>query len=151
MRLTSEGFQPNDEIPDTYVRDGEDRSPPLAWRDVPEGAQALALIVEDPDAPHGTFTHWLMWDIPIDRGGLAEDTGHAGGFTDGMRQGDNDFDERGYSGPRPPTGEEHRYIFKLFALDRRLQLPAGAHRNELLRAMKGHVLDQAELVGRFRH
>ncbi len=150
MRLKSEAFRPNEHIPETYAREGEDKSPPLSWSDVPEDTEALALIVEDPDAPRGTFTHWLMWDIPVNEERLPEDVSHAGDFTDGRRQGDNDFDERGYSGPKPPSGEEHRYVFKLFALDRRLQLAEGSHKDELLRAMRGHILDQTELIGRFR-
>lgn len=150
MQLRSEAFSPNESIPKVYTRDGEDLSPPLEWADLPCDAQSLALIVEDPDAPRGTFTHWLMWDIPITNAHLPEGVVHAGDFNDGRRQGDNDFDERGYSGPAPPRGETHRYVFRLFALDQRLSLEEGAHKDELLRAMQGHVLDQAELIARYR-
>lgn len=150
MELRSEAFSQNETIPRVYARDGEDRSPPLTWSDLPCDAQSLALIVEDPDAPRGTFTHWLMWDIPITNEHLPEGVEHAGDFNDGRRQGDNDFDERGYSGPQPPNGETHRYVFRLFALDQRLQVEEGATKDDLLRAMEGHVLDQAELVGRYR-
>ncbi len=149
MKLQSTAFPPDGTIPRAYARTGKDVSPPLEWREIPEGTEALALVVEDPDAPRGTFTHWLMWDIPITRRGLPEDVSHAGRFTDDARQGDNDFGERGYSGPQPPRGETHRYVFKLFALDEPLRLEEGASKDDLLRAMKGHVLDRAELVGRF--
>ena len=150
MELRSEAFSPNDMIPRTYARDGADHSPPLRWTDLPCDTQSLALIVEDPDAPRGTFTHWLMWDIPITNERLPENVEHAGDFNDGRRQGDNDFDERGYSGPQPPRGTTHRYRFKLFALDAPLKLEEGSRRMELLEAMKGHVLDKAELVGCYR-
>jgi Raf kinase inhibitor-like YbhB/YbcL family protein len=106
----------------------------------------LALVVEDPDAPRGTFTHWLMWDIPITEQGLPENLGH---LTNAARQGDNDFGERGYSGPKPPRGETHRYVFKLFALDQPIRLQDGAKKDELMRAMKGHILAHAELIGRY--
>lgn len=150
MELRSEAFTQDGTIPRVYTRDGEDRSPPLTWSDLPRDAESLALIVEDPDAPRGTFTHWLMWDIPITNERLPEGVVHAGDFNDGRRQGDNDFDERGYSGPQPPKGQTHRYVFRLFALDQRLQVEEGATKEQLLRAMEGHVLDRAELVGRYR-
>ncbi len=149
MQLRSDVIQPNGTIPDPYVRNGADKSPPLSWSDVPEETKSLALIVEDPDSPGKTFAHWLIWDIPVTHGGLSEDVSHAGDFTDGTRQGDNDFDERGYSGPHPPKGEKHRYVFKLFAIDDKLELEEGATREELLEAMRGHVLDQAELVATY--
>ncbi len=149
MELKSEAFSPNGSIPKTYARDGEDRSPPLEWAGLPCDTQSLALIVEDPDAPRGTFTHWLLWDSPITNEHLPEHVAHAGDFNDGRRQGDNDFGERGYSGPQPPKGQTHRYVFRLFALDQRLQVEEGASKEELLRAMKGHVLEEAELVGRY--
>jgi Raf kinase inhibitor-like YbhB/YbcL family protein len=150
MEIHTEAFEANGMIPTEYARDGGDKSPDLEWSGLPPKTKALALIVEDPDAPSGTFTHWLMWDIPVTRHGLPEDLSHAGDFADGARQGDNDFDERGYSGPQPPRGTMHRYRFKLFALDAPLKLEEGARRLELLTAMKGHVLDQAEIVGRYR-
>lgn len=153
MELKSLGFEPNGMIPRKYARDGEDQSPPLAWSDLPDETKSLALVVEDPDAPKGTFTHWVMWDIPVTKPtgkeGMPEGVSHSGGFLDGRRQGDNDFGERGYSGPMPPQGECHRYVFRLFALDDRLSLDAGATKRELLKAMEGHVLDQAEVVGRY--
>lgn len=150
MELSSTAFAPNGTIPRRFARDGEDVSPPLTWSGLPDETEALALVVEDPDAPRGTFTHWLLWDIPITSHELPEGVRHIGKFfEDGRRQGDNDFDERGYSGPMPPKGETHRYVFRLFALDRPLRLAEGASRKELFRAMKGHVIDEADLVGRY--
>lgn len=149
MQITSDAFQPNQRIPDEYAREGEDKSPPLTWSDLPKETKALSLLVEDPDAPNGSFTHWLLWNIPVTRERLDEDVQHRGWFADEARQGDNDFDERGWSGPRPPKGEEHRYVFHLYALDEPLDLEDGATREELERAMKGHVLDEATLIGKY--
>jgi Raf kinase inhibitor-like YbhB/YbcL family protein len=149
MELRSGDFEPGGRIPRKHTREGEDTSPPLAWSGLPIETKSLALIVEDPDAPRGTFTHWLMWDIPIERAGLPEGVEHAGDFNDGRRQGDNDFDERGYSGPMPPKGECHRYVFRLFALDDRLLLEEGATKEQLLQAMQGHVIQEAKLIGRY--
>ena len=148
--VTSPAFRNGNAVPKQFTCDGSDTPPPLEVSGAPEGTRSFAVIMDDPDAPNGTFTHWLMWDIPITREGLPEDVGHEGDFTDGARQGDNDFGERGYSGPKPPRGETHHYHFKLFALDAPLKLEEGAHKDELLRAMKGHVLDQAEVVGLYR-
>src|SRR5688572_28956640 len=123
MKIITDAFRPNGEIPRRYTREGDDRSRPLWWKGLPERTESLALIVEDPDAPRGTFTHWLMWDIPITLDHLTEQVSHAGEMTDGSRQGENDFGEHGYSGPMPPRGSKpHHYHFKLFALDTRLRL-----------------------------
>ncbi len=149
MELRSSAFEPGGRIPRKHTREGADASPPLAWSGLPADTQSLALIVEDPDAPRGIFSHWVIFDIPIERAGLPEGVEHSGGFLDGRRQGDNDFEERGYSGPMPPEGECHRYLFRLFALDDRLQLEPGISREELLEAMRGHVLEHAELIGRY--
>lgn len=149
MELKGDAIRPNGTIPTRYAREGDDKSPPLSWSDLPEETKSLALVMEDPDAPRGHFTHWLIWDIPVTHGGLSEDVSHAGDFTDGTRQGDNDFNERGYSGPHPPRGEKHRYVFKLFAIDDKLELEEGATKDELFEAMRGHVLDQAELVATY--
>jgi Raf kinase inhibitor-like YbhB/YbcL family protein len=147
MELRSDAFEPGGTIPRRHGRDGGNKSPPLSWSGLPGDAKSLALIVEDPDAPGRTFTHWVIWDIPVTNPGLREGVSHAGDFNDGTRQGDNDFDERGYSGPRPPRGETHRYVFRLFAIDEKLELEEGATKDQLLEAMRGHVLDRAELVG----
>lgn len=135
-------------IPKKHTCDGTDVSPGLSWTAVPTGTQSLALIVDDPDAPTGTWTHWLIWNIP---GGnsLREGIPKVDELSDGTRQGRNDFKRVGYGGPCPPAGKPHRYFFKLYAMDTKLDVNAGASRNELERAMKGHVLAQAELMRRY--
>lgn len=141
MELTSSAFPAGGRIPARYTCEGEDLSPPLAWSDPPPGTRSLALVVEDPDAPGRTFTHWLAWGIdPVARG-LGE--GEAA-----PREGRNDFGAPGYRGPCPPLGHgPHRYVFRLLALDDDLDLPPGSGRRDLERAVHGHVLARAELVG----
>jgi Raf kinase inhibitor-like YbhB/YbcL family protein len=147
FELESSVFQHGGTIPARFTGTGEDVSPPLQWRGTPQGAQSLALIVDDPDAPHGTFTHWLLWDIPPTQNALAE------GWRPGSlgKSGRTDFDKVGYGGPMPPPGHgPHRYFFRLYALDRpELGLREGASRAEVERAMEGHVLATAEWMGRF--
>ena len=136
-------------IPKKYTCDGADLSPELTWADAPERTQSLALIADDPDAPVGTWTHWLIWNIPAKTTNLAQGIPKNENLDDGARQGKNDFKRIGYGGPCPPPGKPHRYFFKLHALDAMLDVKAGASRNELERAMKGHVLSQAELMSRY--
>jgi Raf kinase inhibitor-like YbhB/YbcL family protein len=139
--LSSDAFGQGEEIPRRHACDGEDVSPALSWRDPPAGTRSLALIVEDPDAPRGTFTHWLAWNIEPVAGGLAEDESAAA-------EGRNDFGIGGWSGPCPPPGHgPHRYFFRLHALDARLDVGFRAGRRELDRALAGHVLGAAELMG----
>lgn len=123
-----------------YTCDGEDVSPPLQWSGVPPEAARLALIVDDPDAPAGTWVHWVLFDMPADLRELPEG-GEAG------VQGQTSFGQVGYGGPCPPGGSEHRYFFRLYALDQALGLPEGASRAEVDAAMEGHILAQAELMG----
>jgi Raf kinase inhibitor-like YbhB/YbcL family protein len=149
LTLKSDAFEHKGEIPQTYAYDGADRSPPLRWDGVPQKAKALALIMEDPDAPRGTFVHWLAYNIPVTEQGLEEGLEHRGDKSEGTLQGLNDFNEVGYGGPKPPHGERHRYVFKLFALDDKLDLEPGADRQALERAMQGHTLAQTELIGTF--
>ena len=131
------------QIPRRHTCDGENTSPPLSFVSIPEGTRSLALIVDDPDAPVGTFDHWLAWAIDPGAGGLDE------GET-APRDGRNGFGVRGYSGPCPPPGHgPHRYFFRLHALDAELELQSGAAREQLERALQGHVLESAELVGRY--
>jgi Raf kinase inhibitor-like YbhB/YbcL family protein len=140
IEITSEAFEEGDAIPRRHTCEGEDLSPPLSWTGAPEGTRSLALIVDDPDAPVGTFTHWLAWGIDP---GADLGEGEAA-----PREGRNDFGEVGYRGPCPPTGHgRHRYFFRLHALDAELDLERGAGRDELERALEGHVLETAELVG----
>ncbi len=141
MRLTSPAFRDGGEIPEKYAKDGEDRSPPLSWSGVPAEAASLALIVDDPDAPRGTWTHWVVTDLPATTTGLEEGAtaGHAGL---------NDWRHAAWNGPAPPWGR-HRYEFKLFALDRELGLTRPT-RHEVERAMAGHVLAEAKLTGTYQ-
>jgi Raf kinase inhibitor-like YbhB/YbcL family protein len=142
MKITSSAFQEGASIPSKFTCDGGDTSPPLQLADIPSGSKSLALIVDDPDAPSGLFTHWAVWNIPPQTSAVGE-----GSAPKGM-QGTNDFGKSGYGGPCPPSGT-HRYYFKIFALDRELDLPFGAKRGQLDAAMKGHVLAQSELMGRY--
>jgi len=148
FRLTSPSFQANADIPARFTCSGDDLSPALAWSDPPAGTQSLALIADDPDAPGGTFTHWVLYDLPPSARRLPEGVPRASD-PDGGRQGRNDFDAIGYGGPCPPPGSPHRYLFRLYALDKKLNLRAGASKGDVERALKGHALAQAELIGRF--
>lgn len=143
MQLTSPAFQQNQPIPATYTCDGANHHPPLTISDVPAEAQSLALIVEDPDAPTKTFTHWLLYDLPPSIRQIPEEEVPLKG-TDGV----NDFGALDYRGPCPPSGTHH-YIFRLFALDTELGLPEGALKEDVLAKMKGHVLASAELGGTY--
>jgi Raf kinase inhibitor-like YbhB/YbcL family protein len=141
--LRSEAFAHGDEIPRRHTCDGEDVSPALAWSDPPAGTRALALVVDDPDAPRGTFTHWVAWDIDALARGLVEGEAAPG-------EGRNDFGTRGWSGPCPPPGHgAHRYVFRLHALDAEIEVGFEAGRRELERALAGHVLATAELIGTY--
>jgi Raf kinase inhibitor-like YbhB/YbcL family protein len=142
MKITSSAFQEGGNIPSKFSCDGADTSPPLQIADVPSGAKSLVLIVDDPDAPSGLFTHWTAWNISPQTSTIAEGSPPKG------VQGTNDFGKSGYGGPCPPSGT-HRYYFKIFALDRELDLPSGAKRGQLDAAMKGHVIAQGELIGRY--
>jgi Raf kinase inhibitor-like YbhB/YbcL family protein len=142
MKITSSAFQEGASIPSQFSCDGADSSPPLQIAEVPSGAKSLALIVDDPDAPSGLFTHWMVWNISPQTSTVAEGSAPKG------VHGANDFGKSGYGGPCPPSGT-HRYYFKIFALDRELDLPSGAKRSQLDAAMKGHVVAQGELMGRY--
>jgi Raf kinase inhibitor-like YbhB/YbcL family protein len=149
MQLTSAAFPQGSVIPDTYTCRGANLSPPLSWSGTPPDAKSLALIVDDPDAPKGVFTHWIAWNIPTERSGLAPGL-PAAGQADSLYQGSNDFGRAGYGGPCPPQGHgPHRYVFRIYALDTTLHLPPGAARSDLEKALEGHVVDQAELVGKY--
>jgi Raf kinase inhibitor-like YbhB/YbcL family protein len=144
VELTSGAFASGQPVPRRHSCEGDDLSPPVAWSGVPAGAVSLALIVDDPDAPGGTFTHWVAWGIGPQDGGLAEGQR-------APREGRNDFREVGYRGPCPPRGDGvHRYSFRLHALASEPAVPAGAGRNELERAIEGSIVAVAELVGTYR-
>ena len=142
MKITSSAFQEGTNIPSKFTCDGADTSPPLQIADIPSEAKGLALIVDDPDASSGLFTHWTVWNIPPQTSAVG------GGSAPQGVQGTNDFGKSGYGGPCPPSGT-HRYCFKIFALDRELDLPSGAKRGQVDAAMKGHVVGQGELMGRY--
>jgi Raf kinase inhibitor-like YbhB/YbcL family protein len=142
MKITSSAFQEGGNIPSKFTCDGGDRSPPLQIAEIPSSAKSLALIVDDPDAPSGLFTHWIVWNISPQTNGIAEGSAPKG------VQGTSDFGKSGYGGPCPPSGT-HRYYFKVFALDRELNLPSDSKRNQLDAAIKGHVVAQGELMGRY--
>ncbi len=144
LHVSSPAFQHGRSIPRRFSCEGEDVAPELRWDGAPEGTRSFALLVEDPDAPGGTFVHWVVYDLPAEVRGLGE-----GKLPSGARQGRNGFGKSHYGGPCPPPGPAHHYHFRLFALDRPLDLPAGATDAELRRAMEGHVLGTGELVGTF--
>ncbi len=149
LKITSTAFEPGAAIPKKFTCEGPDVSPALSWSDPPAGAQSFALIADDPDAPVGTWVHWVLYDLPADARSLAENIPKEGQLPNGARQGRNDFRKIGYGGPCPPPGKPHRYFFKLYALDAKLNLKAGATKTEAERAMQGHILAQGELIGRF--
>jgi Raf kinase inhibitor-like YbhB/YbcL family protein len=147
LSLASGAFANGGTIPRRHTCDGEDRSPPLAWQGVPPGAVTLALVLDDPDAPAGTWVHWVVFDMPATEAGLVEEAS-AGRLPKGARQGKNSWGRLTYGGPCPPSGT-HRYFFKLYALDASLGLSPGATAADLVEAMKGHVLAEAVLMGRY--
>jgi len=146
MEIASLAFKGGERIPAKYTCDGEDVSPPLSWSGAPKGTKTYALIVDDPDAPVGVFTHWVIFNIPASEGGLPENTPKKDKLPNGAVQGRNDFGRRGYGGPCPPSGT-HRYQFHLYALDTQLALPPGATKRDVLKAMEGRILAKAELTG----
>lgn len=148
--LQTMAFRNGGEIPKRYTCTGDDISPALSWSSVPSGTRSLALIVDDPDAPGGTWAHWLLWNIPTQSTALPEGCPAKEVLDNGARQGRNDFQRVGYGGPCPPPGKPHRYFFHLFALDTILDLRAGASRGELESAMGKHVLARAEWMGKYR-
>lgn len=147
ITLSSTSLQ-GGKVPKECTCDGEDKSPTLSWT-TPPGTKALALVVTDPDAPSGTFTHWVLYNIPANKSELSAGVQKQGQLADGTRQGQNDFGRLGYGGPCPPSGAPHRYVFTLTALDGELNLPPGATRAKVEDAMKGHVIAQGQLTARY--
>ncbi len=148
FELTSAVFARGEGIPSKYTCDGEDISPPLLWSDPPEGSQSFALICDDPDAPVGTWVHWVLYDLPAETRDLAEAVGPEADLAEGGRHGNNSWGRLGYGGPCPPGGT-HRYFFKLYALNAALDLAAGTSKEAVLQAMEGHVLAEASLMGTY--
>jgi Raf kinase inhibitor-like YbhB/YbcL family protein len=143
ITITSTAFKEGENIPRIFTCDDQNVSPPLAWTGIPTNTVNLALIVDDPDAPAGTWVHWVFFNLPPNLAGL--DQGKNSGGTEGQ----NDFKKVGYGGPCPPRGSNHRYFFKLYALDTLLDLKSGATKAQLENAMKGHILAQGQLMGRY--
>jgi Raf kinase inhibitor-like YbhB/YbcL family protein len=148
--LTSSAFQAEAEIARKYTCDGDDISPPLRWENPPAGTKALAMVTDDPDAAGGTWVHWLVYDLSAETKELAEAVSKTEVIAGGAKQGINDFRKVGYGGPCPPPGSTHRYYFKLYALDAATNLKSRATKQQLLDALKAHVLGEAELMGRYR-
>jgi len=149
IQLTSTAFSDGTMIPKRFTCDGEDLSPPLSWSGLPTGTRSLALICDDPDAPVGTWDHWVLFNIPATVTGLPENVPATASLDDGSVHGNNSWERPGYGGPCPPGGT-HRYFFKLYALDTELNLKTGATKSQLVKAMEGHILDQVQLMGKYR-
>jgi Raf kinase inhibitor-like YbhB/YbcL family protein len=147
--VKSPAFEEGGAIPVRYTADGEEVSPPLSWSGVPHEARSLVLLAEDPDAPHGVFSHWVLFNLPPEARELEEAVGHRATLPGGGVQGTNDAGKTGYAGPAPPPGKPHRYYFKLTALKTTLSLGEGARRAEVVAAMEGHVLAEGWLMGRY--
>ncbi len=150
MTLTCSAFEPGGMIPEKYTGDGPDVSPPLAWTEPPEGTRSFALICDDPDAPMGTWVHWVVYGIPPETRALAEGVPKTETPASGAKQGITDFRSVGYGGPAPPPGKPHRYFFKLYALDTELTLGPRMTKKDVERAMEGHILARAELMGTYQ-
>lgn len=150
MQLTSSAFKDGEAIPAQFTCQGRNISPPLIWSGVPGAAKSLALIVDDPDAPSGVWVHWVLYDLPSSTNELSEDVPKSQHIPGGATQGLNDFKHLGYGGPCPPPGKPHRYFFKLYALDKILELKPGASKQDVERAMQGHVLAEGQLMGTYQ-
>jgi Raf kinase inhibitor-like YbhB/YbcL family protein len=150
MQLTSTAFAEGAAISAKYTCDAKNVSPPLKWSGVPAGSKSLALIVDDPDAPSGTWVHWVLYDLPASVSELSEDIAKGQFVAGGAKQGLNDFKQLGYGGPCPPHGKPHRYFFKLYALDSLLDLKPGMTKKDLEAAMEKHILAQAQLIGTYQ-
>jgi Raf kinase inhibitor-like YbhB/YbcL family protein len=150
LTVTSTSFQSGGEIAKKFSCAGEDVSPQISWSGAPDGTQTFVLIADDPDAPAGTWTHWVLYDLPASSTSLNEGLPKSEQLPDGSKQGRNDFRKIGYNGPCPPAGKPHRYFFKVYAVDRKLGLKPGASRGEVEKAMQGHVYAQGEYMGTFR-
>jgi Raf kinase inhibitor-like YbhB/YbcL family protein len=149
MELRSRSFQDGGMIPKRHTCDGPELSPPLEWSEVPEGTNSFALLMEDEDAPSGTWVHWIVYDLPAETRSLPEGITSTETLPRGGAQGKNDFGRIGYGGPCPSPGRPHRYLFRLYALDGRVNLPPGASKEQLLRAIAGRIKAEARLVGKY--
>jgi Raf kinase inhibitor-like YbhB/YbcL family protein len=149
FQLASAAFSGNEMIPKKFTCEGADLSPQLSWNGAPSSTKTFALIMDDPDAPVGTWVHWVLYNLPPNIKELPEGVEKQEHLSNGALQGRNDFRKTGYGGPCPPAGKPHRYFFKLYALDISLDLKPGTSKADIERAIQNHTLGQAELVGRF--
>ena len=149
MEIRSSAFNEGAIIPRKYTCDNIDISPPLEWLQVPDGTKTFALICDDPDAPMGTWVHWVLFNLPENVLELPENVLKLEVLKNGARQGKNDFGKIGYGGPCPPSGT-HRYYFKIYALDKKLDSKPGITKKELLKTMEGHMLAEGQLMGRYK-
>jgi Raf kinase inhibitor-like YbhB/YbcL family protein len=149
IQLTSPAFENGKTIPTKYTCDADDVSPELKWSNLPEETRSIALICDDPDAPMGTWVHWVLFDLPIEITGLPEGVPTTEKLDNGAMQGMTSFKRVGYGGPCPPPGKPHRYFFKLYALDKMLGLTSRADKGEVVKAMEGHVLAEGQLMGTY--
>jgi Raf kinase inhibitor-like YbhB/YbcL family protein len=150
LHLTTTAFANGQRIPHRHAFDDDDLSPALQWSDVPPATKSLALICDDPDAPMGTWVHWVIYDLPPSTAGLSEGVPKSPELANGAKQGVNDYNRIGYGGPAPPPGNPHRYFFKLYALDIKPDLKPGLTKKDLLKAMEGHVLAEGQLMGTYQ-
>jgi len=149
LEISSSAFSEGGLIPPSYTCDDQDVSPDLTWTGIPEGTKTLALICDDPDAPVGTWVHWVLFNIPPGENGLRSNIAPEAELSYGARHGKNDFGKLGYGGPCPPGGT-HRYFFKLYALDTTLELQSGATKAQVEAAMEGHIIDETQLMGKYK-
>jgi Raf kinase inhibitor-like YbhB/YbcL family protein len=150
LAVTSAAFEPGQPIPVKYTCQGDDVSPPLQWEGAPGNTKSFALICDDPDAPGGTWVHWVIYSLPSDASSMSENTDKSKILPGGAAKGRNSFEKFGYGGPCPPAGKAHRYFFKLYALDTALAAEAGADKEKLLAAMTGHIVAQGQLMGTYK-
>ena len=148
MQLSSRAFENQERLPTRYTCEGDSVSPPLTWQGVPENAKTLALVVDDPDAPSGQFTHWVVYNLPTIPPELEEGASLSDRLSEGLREGFNSFGNQGYGAPCPPRGDgEHRYVFRLYALNNELTFTGRVTRDQLLDRIEGKILEEANLVG----
>jgi Raf kinase inhibitor-like YbhB/YbcL family protein len=150
IEVTSTAFQEGTTIPKQYTGDGADQSPPLRWSEPPAGTKSIALICDDPDAPRGTWSHWVLFNLPAQTRELEEGLSTSATLPSGAKQGKNDFGNTGYGGPAPPKGKAHRYFFKLYALAVVVELAPGATKAQLEAAMKGQIVAEGRLIGTYK-
>lgn len=150
IELSSAAFANGQSIPKKYTCDGEDISPPLKWMNAPKETKSFALISDDPDAPAGTWVHWVIFNIPADVSELKENLPKTESVLGKAKQGINDFEKIGYGGPCPPSGKPHRYFFKLYALDTELNLSGKVKKEDLVKAMQGHILAEGQIMGTYQ-